>query len=455
MQKILDLHIHSRYSRACSADLELPKIAVACEQKGIDIVSTGDFTHPAWIKHIKENLVEVGNSGVFKLSSRLPALSLVGAQSRDPLTSGERDSSTTARFAGASARRVGMTNESSTRFILGTEISCIYRHKDATRRVHLLILAPSVEAVEKFNAILAAKGVNIRSDGRPIMGLSAKAVLQILLDIDPRFMMIPAHIWTPWFAVFGSKSGYNSLEECFEELTPRIRAVETGLSSDPTMNHRLSALDSITLLSNSDAHSLNNLGREANVFNLNKNYTYNDILEVIKTGDRKRFLYTIEFYPEEGKYYYDGHAACKIVLSPKETRAKKFLCPKCKKPVTVGVLHRVEDLADRSNTPPFIPPLKGEGQGVGFIPHKYIVPLKEIIAKVFGVGVTGKKVKTEYDTMVQNIGNEFYILLKASDDEILRGISDKNILLAIKNVRSGKVKVKPGYDGVFGSVDVV
>src|SRR3989344_8964803 len=266
-EKILDLHIHSRYSRACSSDLELPKIAKACEQKGIDIVVTGDFTHPAWIKHIKENLVE-DRKGIYKLKD----------------------------------------NNSKTRFILGTEISCIYKHKDATRRVHLLILAPSIEAVEKFNAILTEKGVNIRSDGRPIMGLSAKAVLRIILAIDPRFMMIPAHIWTPWFAVFGSKSGYNALEDCFEELTSHIRAAETGLSSDPTMNHRLSALDNITLVSNSDAHSLEKLGREANVFEFanEQDINYDEITRIIKTGDKKKFLYTIEFYPEEGKYHFDG-----------------------------------------------------------------------------------------------------------------------------------------------------
>lgn len=403
MQKILDLHIHSRYSRACSPDLELPKIAAACEKKGIDIVATGDFTHPAWIKHIKENLTEE-NRGIYKLKN--------------------------------SSSRI--------RFILGTEVSCIYKHKGATRRVHLLILAPSIEAVEKFNAALTAKGVNLRSDGRPIMGLSAKAVLQVILDIDPRFIMIPAHIWTPWFAVFGSKSGYDSLEECFEELTPHIRAAETGLSSDPTMNHRLSQLDNITLVSNSDAHSLNNLGREANVFSFNseKEITYKEIIRIIKTGDKKKFLYTIEFYPAEGKYHHDGHAVCGICLTPKETKAKKFLCPKCKKPVTVGVLHRVEDLADRV-------------EGEGFISHKYIVPLKEIISKVFKVGVVSKKVSTEYDAMIKNIGNEFYILLKASDNEIRNSVSDKNILLAIKNMRAGKVQVKPGYDGIFGSVDVM
>jgi uncharacterized protein (TIGR00375 family) len=405
VEKILDLHIHSRYSRACSANLELPKIAKACEQKGIDIVVTGDFTHPAWIKHIKENLVE-DKKGIYKLKY----------------------------------------DSSRTRFILGTEISCIYKHKDATRRVHLLILAPSIEVVEKFNAILTEKGVNIRSDGRPIMGLSAKAVLQIILDIDPGFMMIPAHIWTPWFAVFGSKSGYNALEDCFEELTPHIRAGETGLSSDPAMNHRLSALDNITLVSNSDAHSLNNLGREANVFDLKENFTYNDILQILKTGDRKKFLYTIEFYPEEGKYHHDGHAVCEICLTPKETKKNKFLCPKCKKPVTVGVLHRVEDLADREEE---------KIDQNNFIPHKYIVPLKEVIAKVFGVGVASKKVVKEYELMLKNLGSEFYILLKADIKQIEKIVSDKNVSLAIANMRSGNVKVKPGYDGIFGSVEVI
>lgn len=400
-EKIIDLHIHSRYSRACSRDLELQNIAMACERKGIDIVVTGDFTHPAWIKHIKEKLVEE-NSGIYKLKD----------------------------------------NSSKTRFILGTEISCIYHHKGMTRRVHLLILAPHIEAVEKFNAILEKHGVNIRADGRPIMGLSAKSILQIILDIDPDFMLIPAHIWTPWFAIFGSKSGYNMLEDCFEELTPHIKAVETGLSSDPIMNHRLSALDNITLVSNSDAHSLYNLGREANVLKLSEQYTYNEIIDVIKNGNKKDFLYTIEFYPEEGKYHYDGHATCGVCLSPKETKAKKFLCSVCKKNVTVGVLHRVDDLADRENG----------STSKKFIPHKYIVPLREIIAQVYGMGVGSKKVDIEYDSMLRRLGSEFFILLHADMRAIEKESSDKNIAIAIANMRAGVVSIHPGYDGVFGSV---
>ncbi len=404
-EKIVDLHIHSRYSRACSAGLELPNIAMACEKKGVDIVVTGDFTHPAWIRHIKENLAEE-NKGIYKLKD----------------------------------------NTSTIRFILGTEISCIYKHKDVTRRVHLLILAPNIQAVEKFNAELERRGVNIRADGRPIMGLSAKTILQILLGIDPGFMLIPAHAWTPWFGILGSKSGYDRIEDCFEELTPHIRAIETGLSSDPTMNRRLSMLDNVTLISNSDAHSANNLGREANVLSLSENYDFAEITDILKSSNKKKFLHTIEFYPEEGKYHFDGHAPCKIALSPKETKAKKFLCPSCKKKVTVGVLHRVEDLADRDE-------LKIES-GM-FVPHKYIVPLKEIISSVFGVGVASKKVAQEYESMVSKLGSEFSILLRIEIDKIEKQVSDAAIAVAISNMREGKVRTTPGYDGIFGSVKVV
>lgn len=404
-EKIVDLHTHSRYSRACSKDLELPKIAVACESKGIDIVVTGDFTHPAWLQHIKGCLVEDAK-GVYKLKD----------------------------------------NSSPTRFILGAEISCIYKDKEATRRVHLLILAPSIKTVEQFVAVLEERKVNLRADGRPIMGIPAKTILQILLDIDPGFMLIPAHAWTPWFGILGSKSGYNSLEECFEELTPHIRAIETGLSSDPVMNHRLSMLDTITLVSNSDAHSANNLGREANVLHLSEQYDFNEITEVLKSGNKKKFLYTIEFYPEEGKYHFDGHAPCKIALSPKETKAKKFLCPTCKKKVTIGVLHRVDDLADREES---------EIKSSAFVPHKYIVPLKELISNVFGVGVASKKVIREYESMIHALGSEFDILLHKKIEEIEKQVSDRAIARAISGMREGKVKATPGYDGIFGSVKVI
>ncbi|MDD2758024.1 MAG: endonuclease Q family protein [Patescibacteria group bacterium] len=407
IQKIVDLHIHSRYSRACSPNLELSQIALACEKKGIDICATGDFTHPMWFDHIKNTLAE-DTVGLYKL----------------------KDAS------------------SKTRFILSTEISCIYKHKDATRRLHLVILAPNIDAVDKLIRALEAKGANLRSDGRPILGLSGKAVLQMLLDIDKRFTLIPAHAWTPWFSVFGSKSGYNSLEECFEELTPHVRAIETGLSSDPTMNHRLSALDNITLVSNSDAHGLENLGREANVlaFDNAKEITYAEIKRIIESGDRKKFLYTIEFYPEEGKYHFDGHLPCAVCLAPAETKKEKYLCPKCKKKVTVGVLHRVDDLADRAEKN--IPAEK-------FIPHRYIIPLKEIIGKVMGVGAKSKKVEAIYSDLIKNLGSEFEILLHADIKKIEKLVDDKDIALAIGNMRTGKVLLKPGYDGQYGQVEVL
>jgi uncharacterized protein (TIGR00375 family) len=411
LEKIIDLHIHSKYSRACSKELELPKIAAACVKKGIDILSTGDFTHPKWLEHIEE-VLEEENSGVYILKKEF------------------------------------FPETKKIKFILGSEIACIYKHKDKVRRLHILLFAPHILAVKKLNTILEERGINIRSDGRPIMGLSAKELLQIALSVDPAFVMIPAHAWTPWFAVFGSKSGYDSLEECFEELTPHIRAIETGLSSDPTMNRRLTQLDNITMISNSDAHGLENLGREANVlaFEDEKDITFSEIMRTIQEGDRKKFLYTIEFYPEEGKYHNDGHANCKVSLEPEESKREKDICPICKKKLTIGVLHRVDDLADREVKT--IPENR-------FIPHKYIVPLREIIGQVFEVGVASKRVKAEYDRLITSIGSEFYILLHASIEDILKQVSDPLIAKAIENMRNGKVRVTPGYDGIFGVIEAV
>lgn len=408
IEKIIDLHIHSRYSRACSPLLELLNIAKYCQIKGIDIVATGDFTHPAWFQHIKENLAEIKDTGLYRLkNSDIPV-----------------------------------------KFILSTEISCIYRHLDKTRRLHLVLLAPNIAAVEELIIALEKKGVNLRADGRPIMGLSAQEIMRITQEIDKRFFVIPAHAWTPWFAVFGSKSGYDSLEECFGEFTSLITAIETGLSSDPPMNRRLSVLDNITLVSNSDAHSLDNLGREANVlsFNNEAEINYDKIAEIIKTGDKKQFLYTIEFYPEEGMYHFDGHRDCAVCFSPKQTKQNKFICPHCQKNLTVGVLHRVEDLADR------------EEQDINwdkFVPHRYVVPLKEIIAKVIGVGVKSKKVEDEYSRLIKNIGSEFNILLRAPAEEIKKYSDYKNLALAIDNTRAGKVKISPGFDGQYGAVEVL
>ena len=407
LEQIVDLHIHSKYSRACSKALELPNIAKACEKKGIDIAATGDFTHPAWSKHIADTLLEE-NEGVYRLKD----------------------------------------GSSPTRFVLGTEIACIYKHKDAVRRLHLLVLAPSIQAAAAFTAELERRHVNVKADGRPMMGLSAKTIVQICLDIDERFMVIPAHAWTPWFAVFGSKSGYDSLEDCFEELTPHIRAIETGLSSDPVMNRRLSPLDGITLISNSDAHGLDNLGREANVlqFSDEQDITYAELTRIIKEGDRTKFLYTIEFYPEEGKYHLDGHRDCDVKLDPGESKQRGDICPVCKKKLTIGVLHRVDDLADREQS------AVSEER---FIPQRSIVPLREVIGQIIGVGVASKKVAAEYSKLIAKLGSEFFILLHASPEAIEQAASYPGLGPAIANMRAGTISVQSGYDGVYGTVDVL
>lgn len=405
IQKILDLHIHSRYSRACSKDLELLKIAAACEIRGIDIVSTGDFTHPKWFESIKSELVE-DTEGVYRLKN----------------------------------------TESKTRFLVGTEVASIKKHKEKTRRVHHLLFAPNIEVAEKFNRYLNTRGFNLRSDGRPILGLTSKEILQCMLEIDPRMVMIPAHAWTPWFGIFGSKGGYNTLEEAYDELTPHVNAIETGLSSDPIMNWRLSMLDNITLISNSDAHSPQKLGREANVmqFGSEKEITYAEIMRIIREGDKKKFVSTIEFYPEEGKYHFDGHATCLFSCTPEETKKYKGFCPKCKKPLVIGVMNRIDELADRS---------EGAARGLGHIPYKSIVPLPEIIADVLGVGVASKAVQKQYQMLIEALGSEFFILLTATKEKI-EMICGKEIAEAIERVRTGKIFVRPGYDGIFGVVKV-
>lgn len=405
IQKILDLHIHSRYSRACSKELELSKIAAACELRGIDIVSTGDFTHPKWFESIKNELVE-DTEGVYQLKQ----------------------------------------SESKTRFLIGTEVASIKKHKEKTRRVHHLIFSPNIETSEKFNTYLNRRGFNLRSDGRPILGLTSKEILQIMLEVDPRMVMIPAHAWTPWFGIFGSKGGYTTLEEAYDELAPHINAIETGLSSDPLMNWRLSMLDTITLISNSDAHSPQKLGREANIlqFENEEEITYAEIMRIIREGDKKKFVSTIEFYPEEGKYHFDGHALCQFSCTPEQTKKLKGLCPKCKKPLVIGVMNRIDELADRDE--------KMARAHVG-IPYQSIVPLPEILADVFGVGVVSKRVQNQYESLLRSLGSEFSILLTVSKEKIEQA-STSEIAEAIERVRSGNIFVRPGYDGVFGVVKV-
>lgn len=402
MRLITDFHLHSKWSRACSKDLTLPNIAKTCERKGIGLVGTSDAFHPAWQNDINELLAEAGD-GVFRLKDE----------------------------------------SSPTTFLLSTEISCIYKHGDKVRRVHHIILFPSRDALHRLTRSLTERGCNLKSDGRPIVGLSSQELLKLTLDADPACLLIPAHAWTPWFSVFGSKSGYDSLEECFGDLASNIYAIETGLSSDPAMNWRLSALDRAFLVSNSDAHSSENLGREANVFEMEK-LSYAELRRIFVEHDTSKFLETIEFFPEEGKYHADGHLKCKFWCEPEETRRRGGRCPTCGKALTVGVLSRVADLADRPPRParpPSAPPFRS------------IVPLAEVVSEALGVGPKSKRVRSVLEAMQTDGHSEFTILLDLSRSELER-IAPAEIVQSIINMREGKVEIRPGYDGEYGAVKI-
>lgn len=404
MRVIADLHIHSPYSRAVSKEMTLENLDHWARLKGITVMGTGDFTHPKWMKEIREKL-EPAEPGLYVLKNQ--------------------------KAAG---------KDQATRFLLTVEISSIYSKGGRARRIHNLIFAPSIATAGKINKHLGWLG-NLKSDGRPILGLDSRELAKIVFDIDPEAALVPAHAWTPWFSVFGSMSGFDSLEECFEEFTPRIFAIETGLSSDPAMNWRLSKLDSIALISNSDSHSLRRIGREANVFETDLSYA--GIIGAVKSRDPKKFLFTIEFFPEEGKYHYDGHSEHKIRMSPEETRKAGGKCPVCGRKITIGVMNRVEELADR--------PAGGKPETA--IPFKSMVPLDEIIGEAFGVGVSSKKVKEEYQRIVGVLGSEFKILLEATPAE-LRSAASAGIVEGILRVRGGRIKIEPGYDGEYGKIKI-
>jgi len=401
MRIIADLHIHSGYSRGCSKQLTLENIAKWCSYKGIDLVSTGDFTHPAWLKAIKSGLQSDGR-GFYELKS----------------------------------------GNEKTKFVIGAEISCIYTQWGRCRRIHVCLLAPSIEAAEKLIVQLEKRGCNLRSDGRPIIGLPAKALAELCWEIDQDFFVFPAHAWTPWFAIFGSKSGFDTIEECFGESAGKISAIETGLSSDPAMNHRLAMLDNIALLSNSDVHSLTSLGREANIFDFRHNeFAYGSLIEAIKSNDCNKFLATIEFFPEEGKYHFDGHAPCRYSCLPEESGKNDNLCPKCGKVLTLGVLNRINQLSDRRKP-----------EEKSFRPYYSLIPLQEIIAVAMSAGKNSKKVMAEYMKAVE-ARSEFSILLDMPEIELKRLMTPK-IAKSIMNMRVGKVKIKPGYDGLYGEVKI-
>lgn len=416
--QITDFHIHSKYSRACSKYLDIEHINHWCQIKGIDIVATSDFTHPAWFKELSDKLEPIGN-GFYKLSQPELARSVYESSA------------------------VKLSTQREVQFFLCTELSCIYSQGGKVRRIHILVAFPSIEDVAKFNGELENRGAKLRADGRPILGMSGKDIVKIALDVNEKAILIPAHVWTPWFAIFGSKSGFDSVEECFEEYSQYIYALETGLSSDPKMNWQLSKNDRYTLVSNSDAHSLENLGREANVLDLPQ-VSYDQLYDTIKTGDNNRFKYTIEFYPEEGKYHLDGHASCKFSCMPEETKRLDGRCPTCGKQITVGVHHRVNSIADQ--------PFGREPQADRKIPYKSIVPLAEIIAETLGVKSTkGKRVMDIYKDIIWQVGNEFHTLLDADIDLIAKS-STPLIAEGIKRVREGNVEVKGGYDGIYGEI---
>lgn len=395
MEFAADFHIHSKYSRATSKDMDVEHLSQWAKLKGIQLIGSGDFTHHLWLEELRSKLEDKEN-GLFVYKG--------------------------------------------IHFILTTEISSIYSKNNKGYRIHNMVFAPSFKTVDKINETLARCG-NLASDGRPILGLDAAELARIIFDIDENCILAPGHIWTPWFSLFGSMSGFDRIENCFEGQTSKIFALETGLSSDPAMNWRLSALDKYTLISNSDSHSPSKIGREANVFNCELNYR--TIREVLKSKDKNRFLYTIEFFPEEGKYHFDGHRLCSVRFSPKETKAHKNICPKCAKPLTIGVMNRVEQLADRPEG--FKPD--------NAIPFKNLIPLDEIIADVKGMGKASQSVEQEYRRMLAKFGTEFEILVKISKEDLLKGM-DFRIAEAITRMREGKVRIAPGYDGEYGKISI-
>lgn len=408
-----DFHIHSRFARATSKSLTLPVLDEFARKKGIAVLGTGDFTHPMWFEEIKYHLQPAPEDGLFVLKNA--------------------------------------TGDTPTRFILSVEISSIYQQGGKGRRIHTLVMLPELESAEQFNRSLEGRGAKLSSDGRPIVGLSAKEIARLAFAAHPQALVIPAHAWTPWFSVFGSMSGFNSLEECFEELTPKIVAIETGLSSDPAMNWRLSALDSVALISSSDAHSPSKVAREATKFEGELSYSGMAQALVVgapakaneHTSSPTKLAGTIEFFPEEGKYHFDGHSVHKVRLSPTETKTHKGICPTCGRRVTVGVLSRVEELADRPEG------FKPEGA-----PQFWsLVPLEEIIAESLGVKVGTKKVAAIYEILLQAFGNELTVLLDVPVEKIELA-STPLVAEAVKRVRAGQLHIEPGYDGEYGTVHV-
>ena len=409
MEYIADLHTHSPYSRATSKGSTLAGLYGWAKLKGINVVASGDFTHPDWFSILKE-LLEPAEPGLFRLkdevtvNSPLPEVPL----SQNPV-----------------------------RFLLSAEISCIYKRHGKVRKVHNLLYVPDFTSAERVNRRLSAIG-NIVSDGRPILGLDSRNLLEILLEEAPEGFLVPAHVWTPWFSIFGSRSGFDSMEECFGDLSSHIFALETGLSSDPAMNRLISGLDRYALISNSDCHSPSKLGREANLFDTG--FDFFSMRDAIRGNSRGNFRGTVEFFPEEGKYHFDGHIDCNVCLDPVESRKIGDICPVCDKPLTVGVHHRVMDLADRKE------PLFAADSPKFFS----LIPLQEMLGEILGCGSATKGAMKQYAEALCIFGSEFELLLRTP----VRDIERRAPVLAeaIRRVREGKVIRQPGYDGRFGVI---
>jgi DNA helicase-2/ATP-dependent DNA helicase PcrA len=439
MRIIADLHLHSPYSRATSRLNSPAYLDRWARIKGIGLVGTGDCTHPQWLGELKEALVEA-EEGFYTLKE---------AMRRD--------------FNRGSALVEELPNPAevgAVRFVLTGEISTIYTRDGKTRKVHHLILLPNLEAAAAFQVQLEKAG-NIRSDGRPILGLDSRDLLEMLLETDPRALLVPAHIWTPWFSALGARSGFDSIDECYRDMTPHIHAIETGLSSNPPMNWALSSLDRFAVISNSDAHSPNKLGREATIFEMAPSYPA--FAAALRAPDpiSGDILGTIEFFPQEGKYHYAGHRSCGIFLNPEESAAAAGSCPICGRPLVPGVLGRVQELADRPvrEDAPGPPPSERSGGALSRRrPYYSLIPLEEILGEILGVGTSSKKVKAAYGTLIEKAGSEFAILMDRDIAYLEKlngpGIHGALLSAAVDRMRKGEVSITPGYDGIYGIIRV-
>ncbi len=405
---VADLHIHSRFAYACSKNLTLPNLAAMAKTKGIQMLATGDFTHPVWLEELEAGLNEV-DAGTFE--------------------------------------------HCGVRFVLGTEVSCVYKQGGKSRRVHLLLFLSSLESVRRFNRELANRGVKLEGDGRPSVGLSAADFTALAMDFDDAAAVIPAHIWTPWYGMLGSKSGFDSLEECFGDMTPAVKAVETGLSSDPAMNWGIEGLADRAIVSFSDAHSLPNLGRESTV--IRGQPTYPALMQAIRGNE---IAFTVEFYPEEGKYHYNGHRKCGVRQTPTETVEQgNESCPVCGRPQTLGVLHRVNSLA-RDAVVAGVDKPSSEPDGLirsrdQHPPFMRLVPLEELLAETLGVGRRSRTVERVHRKLCEELGSEFAVLARALEPDLVE-VAGEEVAQAIMKARRGQVTVDPGYDGQYGTVRV-